>query len=209
MLLANTEPVLSESVEPVSAVTVEKSWELEIYPPVARPVNVLPNFEFNPKVDVKPIVPRPTIDDVSSTGSIIDETYVLIPITVDAMIATKPIDDTNPTVPSPTMEDVSSVGSIMLEILLVIPSIEDNSWLVEMYPNVARPVRLLVMSPGTRGIAPLILDTMICGAQTVPDAVKIPVFTWRVERDVAITSPISKKALLKPSWRESTTKEEM
>ena len=41
MLLANTEPALSERVEPVSAVTVEKSWELEMYPPVARPANVL------------------------------------------------------------------------------------------------------------------------------------------------------------------------
>jgi hypothetical protein len=44
MLLANTEPVLSERVEPVKAVTVEKSWDVEIYPPVARPAKVLWRF---------------------------------------------------------------------------------------------------------------------------------------------------------------------
>ena len=44
MLLAKTEPVLSERVEPVSAVTVEKSWELEMYPPVARPAKVDAKF---------------------------------------------------------------------------------------------------------------------------------------------------------------------
>jgi hypothetical protein len=40
MLLANTEPVLRESVEPVRALTVETSWDVEIYPPVARPEKV-------------------------------------------------------------------------------------------------------------------------------------------------------------------------
>ena len=44
MLLANTDPVLSERVEPVRAVTVEKSCELEIYPPVARPAKVDAKF---------------------------------------------------------------------------------------------------------------------------------------------------------------------
>ncbi len=44
MLLANTEPVLSERVEPVKAVTVEKSWDVEMYPPVARPAKVLWRF---------------------------------------------------------------------------------------------------------------------------------------------------------------------
>ena len=44
MLLANTDPVLSERVEPVSAVTVEKSWDVEMYPPVARPAKVDAKF---------------------------------------------------------------------------------------------------------------------------------------------------------------------
>ena len=207
MLLANTEPVLSERVEPVSAVTVEKSCELEIYPPVARPVNVLPSFESNPSVDVKPIVPRPTIDDVSSCGSIIEDTYVLTPITVEFKMAVRPIAETKPTVPRPRIEDVSSTGSIMLEILLVMPSMEDSSWLDEIYPNVARPIKLLLMSPATRGIAPLMLDTMTCGVQTVPDAVKMPVLIWRVECDVVIISPMLMKPLLEPIARESTTRE--
>ena len=30
-------------------------------------------------------------------------------------------------------------------------------------------------------VCPLMLETTICGVQTVPDAVKIPVLIWRVE----------------------------
>ena len=161
MLLAKTAPVLRESVDPVSAVTVEKSWELEIYPPVARPWNVLPSFESRPSVEVKPIVPSPTIEEASSSGSIMDETYSLTPLTVEFIMVVRPIEETNPTVPSPTIEEASSTGSIMEEILLVSPWTVEVSWLVEMYPKVARPCIVLVIFAATRGIAPLILDTMI------------------------------------------------
>jgi hypothetical protein len=68
---------------------------------------------------------------------------------------------------------------------------------------------VLVIFVGFTGAVPLIVETMICGVQITPLVVRMPVFTWSVERDVAITSPISKKALLKPSWRESTTRELM
>jgi hypothetical protein len=60
-----------------------------------------------------------------------------------------------------------------------------------------------------RGTAPLIVDTINCGVDAAPLTVRIPVLIWRVERDVVITSPISKKALLNPSWRASTVREEI
>jgi hypothetical protein len=65
------------------------------------------------------------------------------------------------------------------------------------------------MFTATRGIAPLMEDTIICGVEAAPLTAKTPVFTWRVERNVAMTSPISKKELLKPSWSESTTSDEI
>ena len=69
--------------------------------------------------------------------------------------------------------------------------------MLEIYPKLPSPMAVLWI--GAPNVCPLIVETMICGVQTTPFAVRMPVFTWSVERDVAITSPISKKALLKPS----------
>ena len=56
-------------------------------------------------------------------------------------------------------------------------------------------------------VCPLILDTTICGVQTVPEAVKIPVLIWRVEWEVVMISPMLMKPLLEPMASESTTRE--
>ena len=68
---------------------------------------------------------------------------------------------------------------------------------------------LLVIFAATRGMAPLMLDTMICGVQTVPEAVRIPVLIWREEWDVVMISPMLIKPLLDPMAKESTTREEI
>ena len=56
-------------------------------------------------------------------------------------------------------------------------------------------------------VCPLMLETTICGVQTVPEAVKIPVLIWRVEWEVVIMSPMLIKPLLEPMASESTTRE--
>ena len=56
-------------------------------------------------------------------------------------------------------------------------------------------------------VCPLMLETTICGVQTVPEAVKIPVLIWRVEWEVVIMSPMLMKPLLEPMASESTTRE--
>ena len=104
-----------------------------------RPAVVLASFASNPSVEMNPWVPRLVILLASSTGSIMEETYVFTPATVELRIAVRPIDDTKPTVPRATMDDASSTGSIMLEILLVMPSMDERNWLLEMYPAVPRP----------------------------------------------------------------------
>jgi hypothetical protein len=68
---------------------------------------------------------------------------------------------------------------------------------------------LLVMFAATRGIAPFTEDTIICGVQTVPEAVKRPVLIWREEWEVVMMSPMLMKPLLDPIAKESTTRELM
>ena len=112
-----------------------------------------------------------------------EETYVLMPNTVEFIIAVRPIDETKPTVPRPTIEEASSTGSIMLEILLVRPSMEERNAAVEIYPSVPKPIAVLWMGTvaSCAKVCPLMLETTICGVQTVPLAVKMPVLIWRVE----------------------------
>jgi len=68
---------------------------------------------------------------------------------------------------------------------------------------------LLVIFAATRGMAPFIEDTMICGVQTVPEAVRMPVLIWREEWDVVMISPMLMKPLFEPIASESTTSEEI
>jgi hypothetical protein len=126
---------LAESVfvDPLNVMpaTVEYSWVAEIYVAVPRPAVVLASLASKPILEMNPCVPRLVILLASSTGSIIDDTYVLTPATVEFRIAVRPIEDVKPIVPRPTTVDASSTGSIMLEILLVRPSIEERNWPVD------------------------------------------------------------------------------
>jgi hypothetical protein len=80
---------------------------------------------------------------------------------------------------------------------------------MEIYPRVPRPIAVLWMGTvaSCAKVCPLILDTTICGVQTVPEAVKMPVLIWRVEWEVVIMSPMLMKPLLEPMASESTTRE--
>jgi hypothetical protein len=120
-------------VDPLNVMpaTVEKSWVAEIYVAVPRPAVVLASFTSKPTVEMNPWVPRLVILLASSTGSIIDDTYVLTPSTVEFRIAVRPIDDVKPIVPRPTTVEASSTGSIMLEMLLVRPSMDERNWPVD------------------------------------------------------------------------------
>ena len=80
---------------------------------------------------------------------------------------------------------------------------------LEIYPTVARPVTVLVMFAATSGTAPFTEETMSCGVQTAPLAVKMPVLIWREEWDVVMISPMLMKPLLDPIARESTTRDEI
>jgi hypothetical protein len=131
------------------------------------------------------------MEEASSIGSIIEETYVLTPVIVDIKMLVRPTEEMKLAVPRPVTVLVSSVGSIMDEILLLVP------------------VTVLVRFASVRGCCPLMLDTMSCGAETVPEAVKRPVLIWRVEWDVVIMSPMLMKPLLEPMAKESTTREEI
>jgi hypothetical protein len=44
-----------------------------------KPVTV----DWRPRLEINPIVPRPTIEEVSSTGSIIELMYALSPVTLE------------------------------------------------------------------------------------------------------------------------------
>jgi hypothetical protein len=64
----------------------------------------------------------------------------------------------------------------------------------------------------TKGVGtakPLMEETIICGVDTVPEAVRRPVLIWREEWEVVMISPMLMKPLFDPIARESTTREEM
>ena len=140
---------------------------------------------------MNPVVPRPVMEDASSTGSIMAAMVVFTPVTVEFKMVVRPTEEMKLAVPRPVTVLVSSVGSIMEEILLLVP------------------VTVLVRFARVRRGRPFMLDTMSSGAETVPDAVRRPVLSWRVEREVAMTSPMLMKPELEPMARESTTREEM
>ena len=149
------------------------------------------NIASRPREEMNPVVPRPVMEDASSTGSIIAAMVVFTPVTVEFKMVVRPTEEMKLAVPRPVTVLVSSAGSIMDEILLLVP------------------VTVLVRFARVRRGRPLMLDTMSSGAETVPDAVRRPVLSWRVEREVAMTSPMLMKPELEPMARESTTREEM
>ena len=149
------------------------------------------NLASRPMDEMNPAAPRPVMEEVSSTGSIMAAIVVLTPMTVEARIVVRPTVEMKLAVPRPVTVLVSSVGSIMDEILLLVPA------------------TVLVRFWSVRGCWPFMEETMICGVQTVPEAVRRPVLSWRVEWDVVMTSPMLMKPELEPMARESTTREEM
>ena len=164
---------------------MERRWELERYPAVPSPCVVDANLASRPMDDMNPVVPRPVMEDASSTGSIMEAMVVLTPMTVEARMVVRPTVEMKLAVPRPVTVLVSSVGSIMDEILLLVPA------------------TVLVRFWSVRGCWPLMEETVIS------EAVRRPVLTWRVEREVAIISPMLMKPALEPIARESTMREEI
>jgi hypothetical protein len=129
------------------------------------------------------------MEEASSTGSIIAAIVVLTPVTVEFKMVVRPTEEMKLAVPRPVTVLVSSVGSIMDEILLLVPEM------------------VLVRFARVRGCSPFIDETVSCGVQTAPEAVKRPVLIWREECEVVMTSPMLMKPELEPMARESTTRE--
>ena len=134
---------------------------------------------------MNPVVPRPVIEEASSTGSIMAAIVVFTPVTVEFRIVVRPTVEMKLAVPRPVTVLVSSVGSIMDEILLLVPA--------------TVLVRFCIVS----GCCPFIDETMSS------EPVKTPVLIWREEIDVVIISPILMKPELEPMAREFTVRDEM
>jgi hypothetical protein len=91
------------------------------------PVKVLPSLESKPILDIKPDAPSPVIVDVSSTGSIMLDTYTFTPATVEFKMVVRPTLETNPAAPSPVILEASSTGSIIELMYVLRPTTEEMS----------------------------------------------------------------------------------